>query len=191
MGRITLNRLSDDTATFLGDSLALECQPEESPFPGIKERVRVMAPGVMAELIMEANREELTGGTLYNGEVEITAEGEVTMPLPEDFLRLIEVKMNDWKRPALIIDSSDPMTALQRNRWHGIRGHPERPVAISGFDRSGRRCLKMFSSNPSAKLEYCLYIPLPRFDSSETIDVADSLYGRLLSVLSERLRVSS
>lgn len=47
-----LDQLASEVAILLGESLALECQPEESPFPGIKDRVRILAPGILATILI-------------------------------------------------------------------------------------------------------------------------------------------
>ena len=52
MTEVTFDKLAHDVATLLGESLSLECQSEESPFPGIKERVRILAPGILSNLLM-------------------------------------------------------------------------------------------------------------------------------------------
>ena len=52
MIEVTFDRLTSDVAAILGESLSLECQPDESPFPGIKERVRILAPGILARLLI-------------------------------------------------------------------------------------------------------------------------------------------
>lgn len=43
-----ITQIASDVATLLGESLALECAPEESPFPGIEQRVRLLVPAALA-----------------------------------------------------------------------------------------------------------------------------------------------
>lgn len=51
MPRISLKDLSSEVATLLGENLALEESPGEIPFPSIEERVRILAPAILAELV--------------------------------------------------------------------------------------------------------------------------------------------
>ena len=54
MKRFTMHQLAQDVAVVLGEALSLECQPEESPFPGIEERVQTLAPGLIHKLLIRS-----------------------------------------------------------------------------------------------------------------------------------------
>lgn len=185
--KVTLKQLASDVAVLLGESLALECRPEESPFPGMEERVKLMAPGVLADMIKNASAEELNPGNELPSTVSVSADGIVSLPLPGDFLRLVSVKMSDWQRDVTVVTGeNDPALAMQWCRWRGIRGQPERPVVIIGRNESGERCLLMFSSSQDARLEYGRYMPYPRFDTTDSLDIPDRLYPLLLNVIRDR-----
>lgn len=62
--KVTLEKLTSDVATLLGESLSLECQPEESPFPGIEDRVRILAPGLLSSLLIYPEVEVRLDGSL-------------------------------------------------------------------------------------------------------------------------------
>ncbi|MCH5226058.1 MAG: hypothetical protein J1D77_08640 [Muribaculaceae bacterium] len=49
----TFKQLAIEVATILGEPLLPDCQPEESPFPGIENRVRILSPSLLASLIFE------------------------------------------------------------------------------------------------------------------------------------------
>jgi hypothetical protein len=49
--------------------------------------------------------------------------------LPDDYLRLLSIMLSDWKRPASIITEDDPEYLWQSNRFAGVRGNPDRPIA--------------------------------------------------------------
>lgn len=53
MAKTTLKQLATDVATLLGETLEPECRPEECLFPSIEHRVRILAPGLLASLIIE------------------------------------------------------------------------------------------------------------------------------------------
>lgn len=50
MAKVSIDQLAMDVAAVLGESLALDCHPAESPFPGIGDQVRILAPGALASL---------------------------------------------------------------------------------------------------------------------------------------------
>ena len=50
--KATIHQIAMDVAALLGESLSLQCLPEESPFPGIEDRVRILAPGILQNLLM-------------------------------------------------------------------------------------------------------------------------------------------
>lgn len=52
MKKVTLNQLATDVAILLGEALSLECQPEESPFPNLSDRVQILAPGILSSLLI-------------------------------------------------------------------------------------------------------------------------------------------
>ena len=54
MKKFTISQLALDVATLLGESLTLECQPEESPFPRIEDRVRILVPGLIHKLMIRS-----------------------------------------------------------------------------------------------------------------------------------------
>ena len=183
--KISLDSLASDVAALLGESLQLECQPEESPFPTIKEQVRIRAPAILSELLSECSPEFLYGyGKQINSKAEKDDSGVVTLELPDDFLRIIYLQMSDWARPVTEISSHKSSEALkQSSRWKGIKGTPQRPVAIFGFTSTGKRCLRLYSSNADATLVQAQYMPVPKADADDMINIPQSLYPILLNKL--------
>lgn len=180
----TIHQLAIEVATLRGEALALECHPAESPFPDIEDQVRIMAPALLTTLILEADPRNLDGAESFLTQVRPDSDGVVTIPLPDNFLRLAEVKMSDWKYELRDVSASDSETlAMQYCGVEGIFGNSQRPVALFGHTLSGQRCIKLFSSDVSASLEKALYYPVPQIDSSDTISIPDSLYPSLLNLL--------
>ena len=50
MAKKSIRQLAADVATLLGETLLPENLPEECPFPSIENRVRILAPGILADL---------------------------------------------------------------------------------------------------------------------------------------------
>ena len=56
--------------------------------------------------------------------------GMAVLPLPDDCLRLLSVRLSDWSRPARIITDTHPDYRWQSSPFAGVRGNPDRPVAV-------------------------------------------------------------
>lgn len=181
MKDVSLKQLVSDVAALLGESTVLECSPEESPFPDLEDRVRILAPGILSELLRELPVEEISDIRRFPSEISIDREGCVTLPCPEDFLRLSYVKMSDWRYGVRHVSRDDSRESRCQHSMHvGVRGSRDRPVVTAGIDSSGCRCLKMFSSDENATLEQAFYVPVPVISADDTLQIPDILYIRLL-----------
>lgn len=185
---VTAGSLAEDVATLIGESLLLECETEESPFPGLEDRVRVMAPGILSELYAAIVPGSLADGKEITTGPEIGNDGVVSIPLPEDFLKLVCVRMSDWSRPVWeLLPVWSPLYRRQASRWNGIRGTPRNPVAL--LDREGSRSLlRLYSSSPGARLTAGLYLPVPKPDAQGLLSLPESLLRPLIHRLAEAVR---
>ena len=89
--------------------------------------------------------------------------GPGSVPLPEDFLRLVCFKMSDWDHPVHTpIYESDPLYAVQRSRFGGVRGNPQRPVCAI-VNRNTGMVLEFYScaQDSDASISMASYIPIP------------------------------
>ncbi|MCH5242960.1 MAG: hypothetical protein J1F67_11195 [Muribaculaceae bacterium] len=178
MMKITVDRIATEVATLMGESLALECRPHESPFPDIVDKVRVATPGILHDLITDAKAEMLTDAKRLAPEVSIGPDGVGTLRLPDDFLRLVYVKMNDWSRPVTSVTPfSDPSVSLQYSPWNGVRGTPQRPVAVMD---AASGSLKLFTCGKGSALESFLYVPKPVIAADDTLETPEALYPQLI-----------
>lgn len=191
MALIRIKQLASETAAILGETLELECHPEESPFPNIEERVRVIAPLLLDSIILNAPADLLSGCKRLSASVEIDSKGVVSVPVPDDCLRIISVKMSDWELPVVNILSADHKALMYHgSRWKGIRGNPQRPAALLETSEKGR-ILRLFSSEANAALESALYMSRSRVDSSDQLEVPDLLYPALMKEICNFLSVEN
>lgn len=89
--------------------------------------------------------------------------GAGSIHLPDDFLRLVSFEMSDWSRAVTVpITEDDPLYDLQRSRYGGVRGNPERPVVAITRQPIGL-VLEFYSctGGPSVTLKRARYIPVP------------------------------
>ncbi|MCH5227308.1 MAG: hypothetical protein J1F16_05770 [Muribaculaceae bacterium] len=191
MSKVSISRLADDVKTVVGDSLLDICLPEDSPFPDMENRVRVLAPGLLADILITAPFYDVGGVKNFSGPIETDKTGCVTMPLPDDFLKLVSIKMSDWQRAVSeITDSQSPKALQQGSRFPGIRGTPQRPVVILEGDAGGKLVVKMYSSTKGATLESACYISRPEVDSSDMIEVPPGVYHQLVMALVHNVQPS-
>lgn len=81
--------------------------------------------------------------------------------LPDNFLRLVSFRMEDWERPVVIpISSTSKMYLKQHNQW--LCGGPSKPVAaFTSRNVSGdtKRVLEYFTVTSTHNVDHFLYIP--------------------------------
>lgn len=110
-------------------------------------------------------------GVCWHDPVDGTWSGHVL--LPDDFLRLVVFGMSDWVMPVFdAVDCRSPRYRLVASRYSGLRGSPERPVAVL-TDMSQGLVLEFHScGSDSCHIASAAYCPLPRIDECGGIDIA-------------------
>ena len=85
------------------------------------------------------------------------------LSLPDDFLRLISLKMNGWKRPIQTLVGEDSAEAhKQQNKF--LRGTPDHPVGVLTHGVSGHPIAELFTcptNNPTI-IDMGQYYPEPK-----------------------------
>lgn len=111
--------------------------------------------------------------------------------LPDDFMRLVCFQMSDWDYAVTVAITEDsPLYQLQRSRFAGVRGNPQKPVVAITSQPIGL-VLEFFScySGEDAFVKKARYIPVPRvrngkIDLCEKLKPAVVYYTAYLSALS-------
>lgn len=99
-----------------------------------------------------------------------------TLSLPSDFLRLLSVKVEEWRRPGRIITENDDEYALQGSKY-GVRGNPERPIAAIVHSEGGRY-VELYTSNKDdvgVDFTYVVEPSIKSKDSKEIIELPKGL----------------
>lgn len=102
--------------------------------------------------------------------------------LPDDFLRLVSFQMSDWERPVSEpISDLDPRYALQRSRYPGIRGNPQKPVVAIVMQPVGQ-VLEFYSctGGPDVYVKRARYIPIPKIDANKQLDICEKLHSSFI-----------
>lgn len=111
--------------------------------------------------------------------------------LPDDFMRLVCFQMSDWDYAlTMAITEDSPQYQMQRSRFAGVRGNPQKPVVAITSQPIGL-VLEFFScySGENAFIKKARYIPIPRIKNGK-IDLCEKLkpavvyYTAYLSALS-------
>lgn len=104
--------------------------------------------------------------------------------LPEDFMRLVVFEMNDWERAVYEVKSVyDADYALQRSRYKGIRGTPQRPICVMGIRPEGR-VLEFYScKSREARVRKAVYMPYPVLDNRGGIVVCSRCYRSVVYMI--------
>lgn len=94
--------------------------------------------------------------------------------LPDDFLRLVVLRMSDWERAVHgVITPGDAAYALQRSRRRGVRGNPQRPV-VALVRRAEGLALELYSCrSEAATMVQGSYIRVPRIDADCGIELPE------------------
>lgn len=96
--------------------------------------------------------------------------------LPDDFMRLVCFQMSDWDYAiTLAITEDSPQYQMQRSRFAGVRGNPQKPVVAITSQPIGL-VLEFFScySGENAFIKKARYIPIPRIKNGK-IDICEKL----------------
>lgn len=114
--------------------------------------------------------EALEGGHLLRGALFRDNKGG-WMPLPENYLRLIRLRLSDWERPVHeALSVSDPRYAQQSSRFGGIRGCRQNPLVFEVLRGSGP-ALELYPCSADSELSDAIYAPVPTIDSDGGIDL--------------------
>lgn len=117
--------------------------------------------------------------------------GSGYIQLPDDFLRLVTFQMSDWDYAVNVpITETDPVYQMQRSRFAGVRGNPQKPVVAITTQPIGL-VLEFYScySGENAFVKRARYIPIPRvrngkIELCEKLKPAIVYYTAYLSALS-------
>ncbi len=71
-------------------------------------------------------------------------DGSVTVSLPEDFINLIELRLDGWKRPCTKLEPATSPVALAQSNIY-TRGGSCKPVCVEGVDGEGNRVANCYS----------------------------------------------
>lgn len=101
--------------------------------------------------------------------------------LPEDFMRFVSFKMNDWSRTVFNCLSIDDIEyEKQSSRFKGLRGTAQNPKCFISVRPEGR-ILEFYSCKSNdAKISIANYLPYPEIDSSKSVEICKRCYNAVI-----------
>lgn len=95
-------------------------------------------------------------------------EGGGSLTIPDDFLRLVSLKMVGWNRPVnMVAEEGSDIDLMQRNKY--TRGSVMKPVCVFGYNVNGNRVIEYFGTGDV--VEKALYMPIPKIEVGESGDI--------------------
>lgn len=178
--KASITKITSDVAALLNRSLALECEPEESPFPDFSFQVALMAPGILAGLLLSSPKVLIDGWRRLDGAIQIDDNGSATLQLPDDFLILGSVKLSGWSRSVdTLAAENNTLRLLQASDVEGVRACSQRPATAVETGGPGGRVLRMYGAGNDDTLEEGWYLPVPAF-AGDTLEVPPAIYYQLV-----------
>ncbi len=143
------------------------------------------------QVICEAPLSKLQTGVPVRGGVawrDAPGVGMGLLLLPDDFLRLIALRMSDWQRDAKIISAHDAEYQWQSSRFPGVRGNPQRPVvAVVSTPAGWAAELYTSQAGPGVTLSKALYQPVPVI-RHDAIELPPLLFHEVIDRIADLVR---
>lgn len=157
-----MNEIGDEASlTLLAEDTVKITAYIKSAIPDAVALVQLHSP------VRCVNQKEYTGSSTLTTD----SDGFIRIVLPEDYVQLIAVKLNTWKRVATVAYPYDTQEYYaQANEY--TRSKDNKPVVIEGYkvvSGSGKRTLELTSSSATPTLDMLLYEA--KYTSSNTGDV--------------------
>lgn len=175
--RIALDKnMTSEPLTALGDVDTLS----------IDEIIRSKILEAVERVHTEAPAYKLEGGHNFGDEVYWGELESGWVLLPDDFMRLVVFKMDDWERAVYsAISVDDAEYALQRSRFKGIRGTSQRPVCAVAIRPEGK-VLEFYScKSTDAQVSRAVYMPYPAIDAHGGVDISERCYHDVVNAVAE------
>lgn len=186
--KLNLNQLTKDVATYMGESLLLDCESAESPFPDLQLRVSLLAPSLLAEILQNQTQVPREMLKTFNGSLSVDSDGIGTYILPDDFLKLVSVQVSSWKLQVVCrVPSAECQVIRLRSKWAGIRGTSLDPIVAECYDSSGKLCLKLSPCQQTGETVSGQYLPRSDSDNFESLSIPPLLYLELIEKISSNL----
>lgn len=123
----------------------------------------------------------LDGATSFAGNVVNWGDKESGwILLPNDFMRFVSFKMDDWSRPVYSCSTTDDIEyEKQSSRFKGLRGTSQKPLCFIAIRPDGRALEFYSSKSTDAEVEMATYLPYPQIESS-SVKICSRCYNAVI-----------
>lgn len=186
----TLANLVKDVMSAMGETTEVSPSPGISGIPSpsdiMHKKISSLLPAVGGKLLIEASPEMLAGAEdykpVFNSCKSVCGLYAFDITLPEDFIRLVSLKMKSWKRSINTFVTPGSQSYMRRSSPEpAIAGSPDRPMAYLCGDVLSVCGSESASDSP----EHLLIWRIPRPDSAGNFRFPASLYPALLTRLTD------
>lgn len=154
-----------------------EVAENESEMMGVDEDnynlntiVKSCIPEAYRFVSLYAHPNMLEGKSYESGELSIDGNLVGHIALPNDFLRLLSVRLESWVSScSMVIDEDSAEYRMQSNKW--TSGNKYKPVAALVQTASGRELELYKASSDEEQLKSFIYIPIID-SSSSTVEIS-------------------
>lgn len=100
--------------------------------------------------------------------------------LPNDFMRFVSFKMDDWSRPVYSCSTTDDIEyEKQSSRFKGLRGTSQKPLCFIAIRPEGRALEFYSSKSTDAEVEMATYLPYPQIES-DSVKICSRCYNAVI-----------
>lgn len=143
--------------------------------------IREKIPQAARLVVLRAPLHLLGWGIPFGEAVEWLTDYSGHTILPDDFLRLLSFKMDDWSQPITeIIESGTPEYERQQCPFAGIRGNASHPTCAIVHTPTGLMLEWYGSNSNNAHIATAQYLPVPRIDALGRIVIPEKVYAAVV-----------
>ena len=171
--RVALDENEVQTALIAGDSDSL--QLDGLIMQKILHAIRDIS--LTAPVAMLGDAPQMATGAIEWGDGEYACG---SVPLPDDFLRLVAFRMSDWQKSVSApIYETDADYLRQHSPYNGVRGNTVKPVVAIVETAEGRRLEFYSCDSKAAVVSVAKYIPAPAI-VSDRVAVCSRIYNAVV-----------
>lgn len=171
---LDLNKTSELLTSIADDETLSINEIIRSKIVEAVKRVHIVAPAHL-----------LDQGYKFGETLVMNSDGSGYTILPDDFMRFVVFEMSDWERPCLqALSTDDPLYRQQFSKFKGIKGNYQNPLCFISIQHVGR-VLEFYSSkSEDAYILRAVYLPYPKIDELDGIDICERCYDAVLHTIS-------
>lgn len=165
--------------------VAVEENYDSSPVALTRDPETLALDEIVRDRIVEAVRRVhvaapvrlLDGGNNLGQAVYWMDDHSGWMLLPDDFLRLVVFRMDDWRRDVYtLLPPTAAEYKLQSSKIQGIRGTADRPLCFETMRPEGRVMEFYGTKDRNARVSKGVYLPYPKIDKFGGVGICERCY---------------